>query len=84
MPLQERLDNYRRNFLASSKVTPEIVDIMRKSTEALRSETVLQLVLKQGQTAPPFELPNADGKLVSSASLLAKGPLVVSFFRGVW
>lgn len=84
MHLQERLDDYKRKFLASDKVTPEIVAIIRKSTEQLRSQTVLQGVSKAGQTAPPFELPNQDGKLVSSSSFLSKGPLVVSFFRGVW
>jgi len=33
---------------------------------------------------PGFLLPNAEGSLVSSAELLAKGPLVVTFFRGGW
>ena len=28
--------------------------------------------------------PNGAGKTVSSADLLAKGPLVVSFYRGGW
>jgi peroxiredoxin len=37
-----------------------------------------------GQPAPAFELPNQDGGAVSSAGLLARGPLVVSFFRGGW
>lgn len=84
MHLQKRLDDYKRKFLASDRVTPEIIAIMRRSTEQLHSEAVLQGVLKTGQTAPSFELPNQDGKLVSSSSFLSKGPLIVSFFRGVW
>jgi peroxiredoxin len=31
-----------------------------------------------------FTLPDIDGTLVSSAELLRRGPLVVSFFRGKW
>ncbi len=33
---------------------------------------------------PAFNLENTSGETVSSADLLAKGPLVVSFFRGKW
>jgi peroxiredoxin len=40
--------------------------------------------LSVGQQMPPFLLPNADGRLVSSDEMLADGPLVVSFFRGDW
>jgi hypothetical protein len=84
MRLQQRLDDFKRGFLSSGNVTPEMLAIMQKSTDELRAEAVLQGVLKTGQTAPSFELANQDGRLVSSSSLLAKGPLVLSFFRGVW
>ena len=40
--------------------------------------------LGPGDPMPPFLLPNAEGELVASADLLARGPLVVSFFRGGW
>ena len=33
---------------------------------------------------PGFLLPSAEGRLVDSGELLAKGPLVVTFFRGGW
>ena len=33
---------------------------------------------------PAFALPNAAGETVRSADLLAKGPLVLTIFRGVW
>ncbi len=42
------------------------------------------LVLKKGDKAPLFELPNAQGKPVSMADLLAKGPVVLTFYRGAW
>ncbi|HEY2533038.1 MAG TPA: peroxiredoxin-like family protein, partial [Xanthobacteraceae bacterium] len=39
---------------------------------------------KAGDKAPEFTLNDPDGQPVSSGTLLAKGPLVVSFYRGVW
>ena len=42
------------------------------------------LVLKKGDKAPLFELPNAQGKPVNMADLLARGPVVLTFYRGVW
>jgi peroxiredoxin len=40
--------------------------------------------LKAGDMAPEFALLGADGKLISSRALLSRGPLVASFYRGVW
>ena len=40
--------------------------------------------IKIGQKAPSFELPNAEGKSISLDSLLDKGPIVVTFYRGDW
>ena len=37
-----------------------------------------------GDKLPPFLLPDEDGHLIASESLLADGPLVVSFNRGNW
>jgi len=84
MRLQKKLDERKKTFLSSGRATPAMLGIMQRSTEQLRSSGILQRVLKEGQTAPTFELPNQDGQLVSSSSLLARGPLVISFFRGVW
>ena len=40
--------------------------------------------LKAGDSAPSFVLNDANGNAVASSALLAQGPLVVSFYRGVW
>jgi peroxiredoxin len=41
-------------------------------------------VIKVGEAFPSFTLPNAVGTPVSSAELLANGPLLVTFYRGNW
>ena len=84
MQLQQKLDELKQKFLSSGMATPEMITIMEGSTEELRSSGILQLMLKAGQKAPVFELPNQDGQAISSSKLLAEGPVVVSFFRGVW
>jgi peroxiredoxin len=40
--------------------------------------------LKPGDRAPDFQLASADGRLLSSSEILAKGPAVLSFYRGAW
>jgi peroxiredoxin len=37
-----------------------------------------------GEQVPDFTLPDAHGLSVSSKALLARGPLVISFYRGDW
>jgi peroxiredoxin len=37
-----------------------------------------------GDKMPSFMLPNVSGKMVSAGDILAKGPMVLSFYRGVW
>tara|TARA_R110002049_G_scaffold26721_2_gene92820 strand:- start:124 stop:774 length:651 start_codon:yes stop_codon:yes gene_type:complete len=40
--------------------------------------------LKIDEKAPHFELPNAQGKLISLSKVLEKGPVVLTFYRGSW
>ena len=82
MTLADQLAQVRRSFEA--KTPPEIRDQMHRATEELRNSGILDHVLKKGQRAPEFTLPDANGVSVSSAALLRNGPLIVSFFRGKW
>ena len=36
--------------------------------------------LRIGQSAPPFTLPDTDGKPVTLAELIAVGPVILAFF----
>jgi peroxiredoxin len=40
--------------------------------------------LGAGDPAPTFMLPDPDDVMISSAELLENGPLVVTFYRGIW
>ncbi len=40
--------------------------------------------IKIAQKAPKFQLPNPEGKLIALDTLLEKGPVVITFYRGNW
>ncbi len=82
MSLQEKLDAHKARFKA--KVPPETAVLMQRATDELRQSGVMDRVLKVGDHAPEFALPNAQGKIINSKDLLADGSLIVSFYRGVW
>ena len=54
------------------------------SIQALKATGIQSRVLKPGDRAPDFNLPDANGDTVTSADLRARGPLVVKFYRGAW
>ncbi len=76
--LQDRLDGVR------ARSRPEWVARYDRLVDALRKSGVADGALKAGDACPEFMLSNAEGMLVSRDELLAKGPLVLSFYRGKW
>lgn len=87
MTLQSKLDAFKADFEAGKppyNVPPSVIDTMHRATAELVASGAATRALKAGDPAPRFTLNDPDGKPVSSAELLARGPLVVSFYRGVW
>lgn len=82
MSLKEDLMGLRAR--AEAKRAPEIVAAMRRAVDELRASGAPARVLKPGDVAPSFALPDAEERLVESGALLARGPLVVTFYRGRW
>ena len=82
MSLEEKLAAIRE--MAKTRMPPEVRAVMHKSTEDLRASGIMSRVVKVGVPAPDFTLPNAAGQPVSLAGLRARGPVVLSFYRGRW
>lgn len=82
MTLQARLDRMREG--AATRIPAETRAIMHGALDALRASGILAKIIQAGQPLPPFELPDSQGVLVRSDALLAQGPLVLSFYRGLW
>lgn len=59
---------------------PEPIDARIRAGAAMVRATGLPI----GGTAPAFTLPNATGQPVELAALLARGPVVLTFYRGEW
>ena len=87
MSLQSRLDAFKTNFESGGppfNAPAAIHEVMGRATaELIRSGAALK-ALTVGDRAPSFELEEARSGRVSSASLLEKGPLVMTFYRGFW
>lgn len=87
MTLQAKLDAFKADFKAGKppyNAPAEIHPIMERATAELIASGAAGKALKVGDKAPLFTLKDPDGNPVSSADLLAKGPLVLTFYRGVW
>jgi len=87
MTLQSKLDAFKTDFEAGKppyKVPPSVIETMHRATAELIASGAATRALKAGDKAPAFTLNDPAGQAVSSADLLANGPLVVSFYRGVW
>ncbi|MFT6927123.1 MAG: peroxiredoxin [Psychromonas sp.] len=62
-------------------------DFMKSVDQIIAQAKSFQLgddAIGLNQQAPDFELPDPQGTVISSLDLLAKGPLVVTFYRGSW
>jgi len=73
-----------RKALIAKYVPAEIQDVHSRVIEELRQSGIVNRALQVGAAAPEFELPDQNGKLVASSSLLATGRLVICFIRGRW
>ena len=70
MSLQAKLDTFKADF-EGNKAPPEVVAVMHRATAALAASGQAERAKKQGDVAPAFVLPDADGASVDSAALLA-------------
>lgn len=82
MTLQKKLNNLKASFEKSAP--KEAVEIMHRATRDLRNSGILDGVVQAGYTAPEFELKDNDKKMIRLRDFFAKGPVVLSFYRGKW
>ena len=87
MSLQAKLDAFKADFEAGKppySVPSWVIETMHLATTELIVSGAADRALKIGDQAPNFTLNDPNGVAAASADLLAQGPLVVSFYRGVW
>lgn len=80
--LQEQLRKFKEGVL--SRVSVADLEVMDRATEELVRAGMAGRAKKIGDQAPDFTLPNTNGESLRLADLLARGPAVLTFYRGAW
>ena len=80
--LKSQLDEMSSTFKQRAPATT--IALYDKGIRDVGSSGVLDTALKVGAKAPEFTLPDATGASVSLSSMLAKGPVVATWYRGGW
>ena len=87
MSLQEKLNAFKADFKAGKApyhAPPDIHPVMERATAELIASGQAGRAIRAGERAPQFALNDQDGSVVSSVEMLREGPLIVTFYRGVW
>ncbi|BHH85589.1 peroxiredoxin-like family protein [Desulforhopalus sp. 52FAK] len=82
MKLYEQLSERRED--SAQNIPAEKHQVMISETRALKARELEQYAPKPGDIFPAFTLSNQSGEVTRLADLLAKGPVVVTFYRGGW
>ena len=82
MTLNSLLTAMSQDFVA--KADPAIVKIMLASRQQLEDSKLHELALATGEVMTDFVLRDATNNDFSSREARAKGPLVLSWYRGIW
>ncbi|HVA53392.1 MAG TPA: peroxiredoxin-like family protein [Acidimicrobiales bacterium] len=80
--LSQRLKE--QNSSGRARLGPDVLSVIDEATAHLASSGLVEASLNVGAMAPDFSLPVATGAMISLSSLLIKGPVVLTFYRGGW
>lgn len=79
--LRSRIKELERTF---SPLSPEQAELFQRAARELAESGIAECVLKAGALAPEFTLPNAVGYPITLSTALKNGPVVLTFYRGIW
>lgn len=82
MSLQDQIAEYKAAFV--KKAPLEVQELMKQATKNLAETGIVDKAPKVSEKLPAFSLPNQKGETVNLEDLLAKGPVVMTFYRGGW
>jgi peroxiredoxin len=80
--LSEQLANYRAGWRA--RVPADRQASMDQHVAHLKASGIARSAKQVGDRAPDIRLRDQHGEIFDVATLLAKGPVVVTFYRGGW
>jgi len=80
--LKDGIDTFMQGV--AKHAPPEVLAGLAAEIKKLAESGISHGALRVGVEAPDFTLPDAHGKPVTLSALLARGPAVVTFYRGGW
>jgi len=80
--LGEQTARVRDEFIASLPASDK--EIVVQASMDLMASNIADAAIRVGDTAPDFELPNSTGSRLKLSEALARGPMVLNFYRGGW
>jgi peroxiredoxin len=81
-PLAHELRQQREQTRAALR--PDEMRTLDAALDALAAAGASDAALGEGETAPEFDLPDANGHWLSLAELIHRRAAVVTFYRGAW
>ena len=82
MGLEQQLAAFKAEFARTAPAGRQA--LYEAKIEELRASFAMKAAIGIDDQAPDFRLPDAQGKPVSLADMLRRGPAVVTFYRGGW
>lgn len=82
MQLNALLSAMSQDF--ADKVDPKVLKIMMDSRQQLEDSGLHEQALATGDKMTDFVLRDASNGDFSSRDALTKGPLLISWYRGIW
>ncbi len=82
MGLTEQLNDLKQQL--GQEIPSEILEEIGQFMQGLSQSGIEKTGCQVGDKIPSFSLPGVKEQLVSSEAILEKGPMVLSFYRGIW
>lgn len=80
--LADEITAFQDKFIPT--IPEETLSLLMAELQGLIAKGMAEQAIKTGDFFPEFDLPNADSNALALSDFLAKGPLVISFYRGAW
>lgn len=81
-PLEAELNKFSASM--SEQTPQDMARVLEAGMKTVEKSGVVQAAKQVGDAAPDFTLKNATGAEVNLKALLAKGPVVLTWYRGGW
>jgi hypothetical protein len=82
MGLIEQLNDLKQQL--GREIPRETLKEIGQFVKGLVQSGIEETACRTGDRMPSFTLPNISGRMVFSGDILARGPMVLSFYRGIW